>query len=262
MAAATCRGNSERESTRSRSSIESSSVVPWLTSRSSLGRGRAVCCEHSILQPGVESPDQAGALWDHRGPFTSSLRSLSVGGRDPSTVEVAAPPSAVCLGSELSLKLHEAPDPGAVGAEVGFDVGGHLANRCQVDAEQLRAPLQRRRDRPAYVQVVPGPHRTSVSNTSSRMDREGCVDQQGSSEPGLAIGGAHWDLGEVIHSWSVGLGGGDCIRNVSGPFDGLAHEPRRHGVQLVCRVPWTLRRPETDPPAQHMSRGERIPASG
>jgi hypothetical protein len=28
----------------------------------------------------------------------------------------------------------------------------------------------------------------------------------------------------------------------SGPFNGLAHEPRRHGVQLVCRVSWTLRR--------------------
>jgi hypothetical protein len=28
----------------------------------------------------------------------------------------------------------------------------------QVDAEQLRAPLQRRRDRPSQVRVIPGPH--------------------------------------------------------------------------------------------------------
>jgi hypothetical protein len=37
----------------------------------------------------------------------------------------------------------------------------------QVDAEQLGAAFQRRRDRPAQVRVVPGPDRPSVSNTSS-----------------------------------------------------------------------------------------------
>jgi hypothetical protein len=59
-----------------------------------------------------------------------------------SAVEVAAAPPAVCLGSELAFQLHQAPDPGAVGAEVGLDVGGRLVDGGQVDAEQLRAPLQ------------------------------------------------------------------------------------------------------------------------
>jgi hypothetical protein len=81
-------------------------------------------------------------------------------------VEVAAPAPAIGLGSELPLKLHEAPDPGAVGAEVRLDRGGQLADGGQVDAEQLRALLQRCRDRPAQVRVVPGPtgpaYRTQV----------------------------------------------------------------------------------------------------
>src|SRR4029450_13662860 len=51
---------------------------------------------------------------------------LWIGDRGLSTVEVAAPASAVSLGPELSLMLHQAPDPGAVGAEVGLDVGGRL----------------------------------------------------------------------------------------------------------------------------------------
>jgi hypothetical protein len=75
-----------------------------------------------------------------------------------STVEVAAAASAVGLGSELALELHEAPDLGAVGAEVWLDLGSQLADGGQVDAEQLSAPLQRRCDRPAQVRVVPGPH--------------------------------------------------------------------------------------------------------
>jgi hypothetical protein len=56
-----------------------------------------------------------------------------------STVEVAASPPAVCLRPELAFQLHQAPDPGAVGAEVGLDVGGQLADGGEVDAEQLRA---------------------------------------------------------------------------------------------------------------------------
>jgi hypothetical protein len=34
----------------------------------------------------------------------------------------------------------------------------------------------------------------------------------------------------------------DSSAEADGAPDGLAHEPRRHGVQPVCRVPWTLRR--------------------
>ena len=39
-----------------------------------------------------------------------------------STVEVAASPPAVRLGPELAFQLHKAPDPRAVGAEVGLDL--------------------------------------------------------------------------------------------------------------------------------------------
>jgi hypothetical protein len=74
---------------------------------------------------------------------------LCIGGRGPSAVEVAAPAPAVGLGPELPLKLHETPDPSAVGADVRLDLGGQQADGGQVDAELLRAPLQRRRDRPA-----------------------------------------------------------------------------------------------------------------
>jgi hypothetical protein len=73
-------------------------------------------------------------------------------------VEVPAPAPPIRLGPELALKLHEAPDLGAVRVDVGLDVGGQLADRGQVDAEQLRALLQRCRDRPAQVRVMPGPH--------------------------------------------------------------------------------------------------------
>src|SRR5215207_867730 len=88
-----------------------------------------------------------------------------IGGWRLSAVEVAAAAPEVGLGPELAFKLHEAPDLGAVGAEVRLHRGGQLADGGQVDAEQLAASLQRRRDRPAQVQVVPGPHRTSLSNT-------------------------------------------------------------------------------------------------
>jgi hypothetical protein len=89
-----------------------------------------------------------------------------------STVEVAASPPAVRLWPELAFQPHQAPDPGAVGAEVGLDGGGRLTDGGQVDAQQLRAPLQRRRDRPAQVRVVPSPHLSSLSNRCSRPNRE------------------------------------------------------------------------------------------
>jgi hypothetical protein len=91
---------------------------------------------------------------------------LWVGGWGLSAVEVAAPAPAIGLGPELPLKLHEAPDPGAVGAEVRLDLGGQLVDGGQVDAEQLRASLQRRWDWPAksgscQVPTEPG-YRTPV----------------------------------------------------------------------------------------------------
>jgi hypothetical protein len=50
------------------------------------------------------------------------------------------PGAAVRLGPELALKLHEAPDLGAVHADVGLNVGGRLLDGGQLDVEQLRAP--------------------------------------------------------------------------------------------------------------------------
>jgi hypothetical protein len=86
------------------------------------------------------------------------------GGLDSSAVEVAASPPAVRLGPELALQLHQAPRLGAIGTKVGLDVGGRRTNGGQVDAEQLRASLQRRRDRPTPSWVVPSPHQLKLSN--------------------------------------------------------------------------------------------------
>jgi hypothetical protein len=72
------------------------------------------------------------AAW-HQHPTRADW--LGVGSRDPSAVEVAAPAPPVRLGPELSLKLHQAPDPGAVGADVRLDLGGQLADGGEVDAE-------------------------------------------------------------------------------------------------------------------------------
>ena len=97
----------------------------------------------------------------------------------PSPVEVAAPARAVRLRPELPLQLHQAPDLGAVRATIWLDAFSEFADGGQVDAEQLRASLQRRCYRPAQIRVVPGPHRSRVSNTSSRANRERCVARQG-----------------------------------------------------------------------------------
>jgi hypothetical protein len=52
-----------------------------------------------------------------------------------STVEVAAPAPPVRLGPELALELHQAPDLRAVGADVGLDPSGQLADGGQIDAK-------------------------------------------------------------------------------------------------------------------------------
>jgi hypothetical protein len=85
-----------------------------------------------------------------------------------------------------ALKLHEAPDLGAVHADIGLDVGGQLADGGQVDAEQFSAVLQRCRNRPAQVRVVPGPHRSSVSNACSKLNRE-CYLLHSDRPPGTVI---------------------------------------------------------------------------
>src|SRR5215216_342867 len=119
------------------------------------------------------------AVWRrHRRPDR-----LGIGSRDPSAVEVTAAAPAVCLWPELAFQLHQAPDPGAVGAEVRLDLGGQFADSGQVDAEQLRALLQRRRDRPTQVQVVPGPHRTRLSNTGWKSGSATMRSSTSRSEP-------------------------------------------------------------------------------
>jgi hypothetical protein len=56
---------------------------------------------------------------------TLLVAALAIGSRDPSAVEITAPTPAVRLGPELPLKLHQAPDPGAVGADVRLNLGGY-----------------------------------------------------------------------------------------------------------------------------------------
>jgi hypothetical protein len=113
--------------------------------------------------PSISSPSQ----WSHS---TRRLAAGTVCWLHAPTVEVAAAPPGVRLRPEPPpLKLHEASDSCAVGADVRLDAGGRLCDGGQVDAEQLCAPLQRRRDRPAQIRVVPSPHHGSVTNTCSKV---------------------------------------------------------------------------------------------
>ena len=129
---------------------------------------------------GSACPLARGLTYGWRGPRRSSRCQSSWSSRRlagcaigcSSTVEVPASPPAVRLRSEQAFQLHQTPDPGAVGAEVGLDVRGRLADGGQVDAEQLRAPFQRRRDRPAQVRVLPSPHRDRLANTCSGSNQE------------------------------------------------------------------------------------------
>src|SRR5918993_122610 len=80
------------------------------------------------LLPSVRPTDPAPA--SHSGPLdglTSLLLRQCGGGfavdwRTPSAADVATPNPAVCLRAKPSLKLHEAPDLGAVDSDVGLDV--------------------------------------------------------------------------------------------------------------------------------------------
>ena len=66
--------------------------------------------------------------------IAGSARCVRAGG-SPSAVQVAAPPPAEALWPELPLQKYQALDLRAVRANVGFDVGGQLADGGQVDAE-------------------------------------------------------------------------------------------------------------------------------
>jgi len=66
---------------------------------------------------------------------SSNVLNSRVNALGSSTVKVAAPAAAIHLGPELAFQLHQAPDLGAVHADVGLDVGSQLADGGQVDAE-------------------------------------------------------------------------------------------------------------------------------
>jgi hypothetical protein len=67
--------------------------------------------------------------WGHPVPLRQSGAWLRLQPRiGPSTVDIAAAPSAVRPRAELPLKLHQAPDPGVVGADVRFDLGGQFTD--------------------------------------------------------------------------------------------------------------------------------------
>ena len=51
-----------------------------------------------------------------------------VRGSDPATGDIATSDPAVGLGAELTLELHEAPDLGPVGPDIGLDVSGRLTD--------------------------------------------------------------------------------------------------------------------------------------
>ena len=55
---------------------------------------------------------------------SSNVLNSRVNALGSSTVKVAAPAAAIHLGPELAFQLHEAPDAGAVGADIRLDVGG------------------------------------------------------------------------------------------------------------------------------------------
>jgi hypothetical protein len=139
--------------------------------------------------------------------------------RRPRSVDgrCSLPPPAVRLGPELPLKLCEAPDSGAVRAEVGLDVGGRLIDGGQVDAEQLCAPLQRRCDRPAQVWVVPSPHRDSLANRcstqhSTHRARRG-YRGHGGTVPKVVNGTV---LGLVVATYGRPAGGSDILVQTRG----------------------------------------------
>jgi hypothetical protein len=168
MATATCRSNGERDSTRPRSSIGSSSAVPWSANRADpgLGEGSVANTGHA---DGVERADKDGFLRNEAAPSPAHAV-LSVGGRDPSTVEVAAPSPAVGLGSEWSLKLHQAPDSGAVGAEVWLDLAAsrRLARSTPSSSAHRSSGAAIGRPRPGSCHVPTNPgYRTRFETPST-----------------------------------------------------------------------------------------------
>jgi hypothetical protein len=83
--------------------------------------GRASPSECPTHRPGACFTLRS-ARWPHLPPPPAVRWGLCVDWRTPSAADVATSNPAVCLRAEPSLKLHEAPDFGAVDSDVGLDV--------------------------------------------------------------------------------------------------------------------------------------------
>jgi hypothetical protein len=141
-----------------------------------------------------------------------------------------------------------------------LDVGGRLTDGGQVDAEQLRAPLQRRRDRPAQVRVVPVPHQTRVSNTSSTANRERYVVRRGRSEPG----GPRWGRNSAEPGGQQRTAG-DNRRRGQQPFHSVHLARETPGLRFhtaeptwLCQCTRRSRSPSTSRPFFAADRGGRF----
>jgi hypothetical protein len=110
----------------------SAGPVPQRSSRGSSGHQRSSMVRRNRRSPAFQLAQQGRCVRVIRIVVRRSSNVLNsrVNALGSSTVKVAAPAAAaaVHLGSELAFQLHEAPDPGAVHAELGLDVGGQLAD--------------------------------------------------------------------------------------------------------------------------------------
>jgi hypothetical protein len=111
--------------------------VPQWSSRGSSGHQRSSMVRRNRGSPAFQLAQQGRCVRAIRIVVRRSSNVLNsrVNALGSSTVKVAAPAAAIHLGPELALQLHQAPDLGAVGADVGLHVGGQLADGGQVDAE-------------------------------------------------------------------------------------------------------------------------------
>src|SRR5438046_75334 len=83
-----------------------------------------------VFRHSTQNRTPARQVVEQRRDSTTNRRpdSLGLGSRHPSAVEVTTPTPAVRLRPELPFQLHQAPDSGAVSAEVRLYFGGQLTD--------------------------------------------------------------------------------------------------------------------------------------
>jgi hypothetical protein len=206
------------------------------------------------LVSGRQSTTWNGAQMTHNKRRPGTPDQLCVGTLGLTAVDVAATAPAVRLRPELPLKLHQAPDPGAVGADVRLELGGQLADGGQVDAEQLCAPLQRRRDRPAQVRVLPSPHRDRLANTCSRSNRE-CylarLDGSVAAPPAHAVRMTRSGVQTVVPRGRVPPGSKRAATAVRNDQGGRPKTVEDHDIRSCHRQPLIWRFSRIFPGPQH-----------